>query len=146
MHTFKTILLKLLPSLIIAATIIAGMVFVSKNFERSLVHSLDFTRGRNEEALRKMRYLNERLSGMVAEIRILRETEESNSIEVTKIQSAEEQIVVASSLGHSFHPNEDGQVIIDVIDGHNYSINEDGQIVIDVIDGFNIIKGVGFFW
>ena len=144
MHTFKTTLLKLLPSLIVAAAIISGMVFLSKNFERSLVHSLDFTRVRDKEALRKMRYLNERLSAMVAEIRILRKTEESNSIEGNEYPYEEEQIVVPLINALNFYTNENSQVIVDVIDGLNYSINEDGQIVIDVIDGFNFIEGEDF--
>ena len=141
MHTFKTTLLKLLPSLIVAAAIISGMVFLSKNFERSLVHSLDLTRGRNEEALRKMRYLNERLPGMVAQIQIHRKKEESNSIEGNEYPYEEEPIVIVSDEFHIYSPNEDGQIIIDAMDGYNYSINEDGQIIIDIIDVIEGNKG-----
>ena len=51
MHTFKTALLKLLPSLIVATAIIAGMFVVSKNFERLLLETHELTQSYNEESL-----------------------------------------------------------------------------------------------
>ena len=51
MHTFKTILLKLLPSLIVSAAIIVGIFVVCKNFEHLLLETHKLTRSYNEEAL-----------------------------------------------------------------------------------------------
>lgn len=52
MHTFKTALLKLLPSLIVAASIIAGTFIISKSFERSLLETHELTRSYNREVLK----------------------------------------------------------------------------------------------
>ena len=68
MHTFKTILLKLLPSLIVSAAIIVGIFVVCKNFEHVLLETHKLTRSYNEEALGLMFDMEELLDELKSAI------------------------------------------------------------------------------